>query len=66
MAVTVGIFRNEEIIADQEGRLHRAGRNVEGLEQEGPDHERDNQRMDDDADGFTELRLLYPLWWSRS
>ena len=36
-AVAVGVFGDEQIVADQQRRDHRAGRNVEGLEQEDPD-----------------------------
>ena len=38
-AVAVGEFLDEQIIADQQRAFHRAGGNVEGLEQEGADHE---------------------------
>ena len=49
-AVAVGELRDEQVVADQQGRHHRAGRNVEGLEQEGADDERDEQRIDDRLD----------------
>ena len=54
VAVAVGIFRDEQIVADQKRRLHRSRGDVEGLEQEGADHQRDQQSMNDDADGFTQ------------
>src|ERR1700722_15503755 len=54
MAVAVGIFGDEEIVANQQRRLHRSRGDVEGLEQEGADHKRDQQSMNDDTDGFTQ------------
>src|ERR1700730_15747020 len=63
MAVAVGIFRHEQIIADQQRRLHRAGGNVEGLEQEGTDDQRDQQGVDDDAYGLATISFRF---WSRS
>src|SRR5882724_1778266 len=54
MAVAVGIFRYEKIVADQERRLHRSRRDVEGLEQKGADYQRDQESVDDDTDGFTQ------------
>src|ERR1700692_4826657 len=59
MAVTVGIFRDEQIVADQQRRLHRSRGDVEGLEQEGADHEGNQQSMNDDADGFTQAALSF-------
>ena len=58
MGVAVGIFRDEQIIADEQRRNHRAGRDIERLKQEGADDERDNQRMDDHAYGLGESTLL--------
>ena len=52
MAVAVRIFRDEQIVADEQRRLHGARRNIERLKQERPDDERNDQRMDDHADGF--------------
>src|ERR1043166_724152 len=43
MTVAVGVFRDEERIADQEGRHHRFGRDMEGLEQEGADEDDEDQ-----------------------
>ena len=48
-AVAVGIFRDEQVVADQQRLLHRPGRNVERLEQEGADHQRDDERVEDHA-----------------
>ena len=45
---------SRESLADQERRLHRSGGNIERLKQERPDHERNDERMNHDADGFTE------------
>src|SRR5262249_28067250 len=45
MCVTVGEFGNEQIIAHQERRNHRTGRNVERLKQKRADHQRDDQSM---------------------
>ena len=59
VAVAVGIFRDEQIVADQQRRLHRSRGDVEGLEQEGADHQRDQQSMDDDADGFTQAAFRF-------
>ena len=54
VAVAVGIFRDEQVVADQQRRLHRSRRDVEGLEQKGADHQRDQQSVEDDADGFAQ------------
>ena len=59
MRVAVGIFRNEQVVADQQRRLHRSRGNIEGLKQEGADHQRDQKGMDDDADGFTQAALSF-------
>ena len=58
MAVAIGIFRDEKIIADQQRRFHRAGRDIEGLEQEGADDERDDKRVKDHAPGFGDTAFL--------
>ena len=60
MAVAVGVFGYEEIVADQERRLHRAGRDIEGLKQEGADHKRDDQRVKDHASGLGNA-AFFPL-----
>jgi hypothetical protein len=52
VAVAIGIFRHKKIIADQQRRLHRPGRNIEGLEEEGADNERNDQGVKDHASGF--------------
>ena len=74
MGVAVGIFRHEQIIADQQRRDHRAGRNIEGLKQEGADDQGDDERVEDHAYGFGESaffpfcpglhahRPIVPLW----
>ena len=49
-AVAVGKLRDEQIVADQQRRLHRARGDVEGLEEEGAHDQRDQQRLDDDLD----------------
>src|ERR1700680_4662615 len=54
MAVAIGIFRYEKIVADQKRRLHGSRGDVEGLEEKGADHQSDQESMDDDADGFTQ------------
>src|SRR5258707_8750060 len=59
MAVTIGVFRHEQIVADQKRCLHRSRGDVEGLEQEGADHQSDQQSMDDDADGFTQAAFRF-------
>ncbi len=59
VAVAVGIFRDEQIVAHQKRRLHRPRRDVERLEQEGADDERDQKGMDDDADGLAEAAFSF-------
>src|SRR5277367_3453089 len=54
MAVAVRVFRDEEIVADQKRRLHRSRGNVEWLKQEGANDEGNQERMNDDADGFAQ------------
>jgi enoyl-CoA hydratase len=62
-AVAVGEFRHHEVIANQQGRLHRARRNADQLEQHRADHERDDERRDQRAqysgdEPFILLRLF--------
>src|SRR4030095_11993668 len=57
--VAVRIFRDEQVIAHQKRRLHRSRGDVERLEQEGADHERDQESVDDDADGFTQTAFRF-------
>ena len=45
--VAVGIFRHEDIIADQQGRDHRSRRDVERLKQQRAYNERDGERLDE-------------------
>ena len=59
VAVAVGIFRDEQVIAHQQRRLHRSRGDVERLEQEGADHERDQESVDDDADGFAQAAFRF-------
>src|SRR5256885_15529634 len=58
MAVSVRIFRDEQIVADEQCRLHRSRRDVEWLEQEGADDERDDQRVEDHAYRFGNAAFL--------
>ncbi len=48
--IAVAELRDEQIVADQQGRDHRAGRDVERLESEGPDAHGDQDRIDDRLD----------------
>src|SRR6202171_6737719 len=59
MAVTVGKFRDEQIVADQKRRLHRTRGDVEGLEQEGADHERAHKCVDDDTNGLAQAAFSF-------
>jgi hypothetical protein len=43
---------SEAVVALQKRGTHGTGRDREGLEQERPYDERQNKRLDDDADGF--------------
>ena len=45
----------DEVVADHQGRLHRGGRDREGLVEEGPEDDRDQQRFDDDDDRIPKL-----------
>ena len=38
---------DEQMIADEQVRLHRAGRNLEGLDDERPDEQREHDRNDE-------------------
>ena len=58
MAVAIGVFRHEQVIADEQCRLHRAGRDVERLEQEGPDDQRDDAGVDQQADEFADAAFF--------
>jgi hypothetical protein len=58
MAVAVAVFRDEQIVADQQGGLHRSRRNIERLEQQRSNHERDEEGVDDDAPAFDEPALF--------
>lgn len=58
-------FRHDDIVAFVQVRLHRGGRNGEGLEQEDPQHHGDQQGEDDGLEDFAGLagrrRLLAAL-----
>src|SRR4029453_13992322 len=58
VAVAVRVFRDEQIVADEQRLLHRAGWNVERLEQKGADDEGDDQRMNDHADGLADAAFF--------
>jgi hypothetical protein len=49
MAVAVGILRHEQVVADEQRLLHRAGRNIERLEQERADDEGNDEGVKDYA-----------------
>src|SRR5262245_44422030 len=59
VAVVVGIFRHEKVVADEQRLLHRARWNIEGLEQEGADDERDNEGVKDHAPGLGNTPLFF-------
>ena len=50
--VAVGEFVDEQEVADEQGVLHRAGRDPEGLEEEGAEHARNEQRPEQRLDDF--------------
>ena len=52
-AVAVGEFGNEKIVADQQSRDHRSGRNVERFVGERPHRDGDGTGVDDRANDFT-------------
>ena len=58
LRIAVGELVDEDVVANQERRHHRAGRNCEGLKEHGPDHHRQQQGLDDDLDVFPEGTLL--------
>src|ERR1700729_2705590 len=58
MRIAVGVFGDEQIVADEQGRHQRTRGNIEGLEQDRAHHERDQERLDDDFDGFPPALLL--------
>lgn len=56
--IAVSELIDEDVVADEQRRHHRTGRNGKGLEQHRTDHHRQNQRLDDDFDIFPEgIRL---------
>ena len=58
LAVAVRVLRDEQIVADQQGRDHRAGRDVERLDREGTDHHGNQHGIDDRAHGFAPAACL--------
>jgi hypothetical protein len=54
VGVAVRVFRDEQVIADQEGRNHRAGRDVERLKQERADDQCDDQGVNNHPHGLGE------------
>src|SRR5262249_23223600 len=59
VAVAVRVFRHEQIIADQQRRLHGTRGNIERLEQEGADDERDDERVENQAPRVGNSALLF-------
>jgi len=53
--VAVAVFGDDDVIADQQIRDHRSGRDRERLEQQDAQHQRDQQRIDDRLDDFEQL-----------
>jgi hypothetical protein len=58
MAVAIAVFGDEQIVPDQQRIHHRSRRDVEGLEQEGADDQRDDEGMNDDPDGLADAALF--------
>src|SRR5687767_1170372 len=52
---------DEQVIANQEVGLHRSGRNLEGLDDKGPDEERQHARDDERLEILARDRFLEPL-----
>ena len=48
LRVAVGVFRDEQVVADQQRRHQRAGGDVERLEQQRAHHQGDEERLDAD------------------
>src|SRR5262245_51497124 len=57
-AVAIAELRNKQIISDQQRALHRTRWNIERLEQERPDHERDQESLNDHAACFSQVALF--------
>ena len=53
--VAVGELVDEQEVANEQGVLHRAGRNPEGLEEQGAKHARDQQRPEQCLDDFPDF-----------
>src|SRR4029077_7951480 len=58
MAGAIAVFGDEKIVPDQQRIHHRSRRDVEGLEQEGADDQRDDEGMNDDPDGLADAALF--------
>src|SRR5262249_33609658 len=60
-AIAVAIFRHEQIVADEQRRDHRARGNIEGLKEENPHDQREDQRVNDDADSVSHAASRFPV-----
>ena len=60
-AISVGVFRDEKIIAHQQRGLHGAGRNIERLIGESPHHQSDQDGIDDGAHRLAQSALRFGL-----
>jgi len=58
LRIAVGELVDEDVVADQQRRHHRARRNGEGLEQDRADDHRQEQSLDDDLDILPKGTLL--------
>ena len=54
LRIAVSVLGDEQVVADQQRRLHRPGRDPERLEQQRAEHHRDEDRVDDRFDRFCE------------
>jgi len=54
-AVTVAVFRDDDVVALEQVRLHRGRRNGERLEEEDPQDKGDQQGVDDGLDDLDGL-----------
>ena len=57
VAVAVGELVDEQVVADEQRVLHRARRDVEGLEDQRADDDRDEQSLEADLDDLAEAAL---------
>ena len=58
MRIAVGVFRHEQVVADEQRRHQRTRGNVERLKEQRAHDERDQQRLDDDLDGLPPALFL--------